>query len=163
MLITESRVKAIIQEEIQKMMEEGEIDEGWFSDTLGGVGRKAVGRVASAIGVTPDELAAQQKATAAQKTAAQEKTVAAQKEKAKVQVAKKVQDMQNKISVIETSDVDELYELAKALGYKGGDHPYMNPEPIRRAANELAKRLDTILKDIKTGKLAEETLEETEE
>jgi hypothetical protein len=153
MLISESQLKNIINEEIQKMINEGEIDEA-FLDTLRGK--------AAEFGSTASRLAGLTGSKASTSSVADDK-IAAQKLKAKEQIQKKIQVIKSKISSIELGDLDELYEFAKILQYKGGgDHTYVNLDPIRNSADQLSKRLDTILKDISSGRLSEDELEESE-
>ena len=56
MIIKESQVKAIIQEEIQKMIEEGEIEEGWFSDARKGVGKYFANKAAQLGGLSSTDI-----------------------------------------------------------------------------------------------------------
>ena len=165
MKFTHSEIKEIIKEEYDKMLEEKleEISLSGVKQAFG-AGVKGLGGLGSVVGDKLKQTATGMKQTyqshaAAGAKAAEAEKVSATKQKAKTQIAKKIQLMKNKILDIETKDVDELYDLAMSLGYDvsaGGDHAYMNPEPIRKAADQLAKRLDTILKDIQTGRLAEE-------
>lgn len=166
MKIKRSQIDQIIKEEYERLIEEENLDEVSLAGIKQAVGAgvKGLGDIGSAVGSKLKQTASGMKQTyqtqaAAGAKAAEAEKVSATKEKAKAQVAKKIQLMKNKILDIETKDVDELYDLATSLGYDvsaGGDHSYMNPEPIRKAADQLAKRLDTILKDIQSGRLAEE-------
>lgn len=84
MLLTESQIRQIIKEEIEAMVQEGELDEGFFGDAIGGlkkgVGRIA-GRMASAAGATSADLQDMEQARAAAKSKEQEAGVAEIKKK----------------------------------------------------------------------------------
>jgi hypothetical protein len=97
MVIKESQVKAIIQEEIQKMLEEGEIDEAIFSG-LAGKAKEMVGKAARLGGLTSADLAAQEKAAAEKESAQKVKTAAAEKEKASEKRKKEINQLYSDIT-----------------------------------------------------------------
>ena len=145
MLITESQLRTIINEEIEAMIEEGAIDEA-FADAFRGLGRKLAGKAAQMTGLSSAELANQEKAAAASKAAGEEKAVTKQKEVAKKQIVQKIQGIINTVSKIERDAVDQIYELAKPLKYAGGKE--LNVEPLRKTADLFLKELEKIVDDI---------------
>lgn len=103
MVIKESQVKAIIQEEIQKMLEEGEIDEGVF-DFVGKAGKALAGKAAKLGNLTSADLATQEKAAAAEK----EKSDFATGVVSGTKRAKEVENIVNQV-------VKELIKIDKTL------------------------------------------------
>ena len=174
MLISESQLKNIINEEIQKMINEGEIHEA-FLDTLRGK--------AAEFGSTASRLAGLSGSKTKTATAADQNKITAQKEKAKQQVLQKIQKITAELSKMQTQDVAELERLAAPLTYSN-DSP-ISLDYFKNAIENVYMRLDTIAGDIsgerivrsrdqdrkyaeprlklEPAKLAEDELEESEE
>jgi hypothetical protein len=146
MVITETQVKEIIKEEITRMISEGEIDESWFSDAIGGVGKRAAGRFAKAAGLSSAELANQEKSAAAEKTAAQAKGVSKIKEKAQKEVASIAKEISKELIKIQTEKFDELEKAARFLRYDKGVG--LDLSPIKDNLDLVMMGLEEVMDDV---------------
>jgi|LakMenEpi03Aug12_release.lakeMendotaPanAssembly.Ray.scaffolds.fasta_scaffold89102_5 hypothetical protein len=152
MLITESQIRQIIKEEIQAMVEEGIIDEG-FADTLRrGVGQLGA-RLASAVGTTSADVADIEKAKASEKAAGEEKATAAKKEMAKKQVVQKAREASQALLKID-NDMRKISELSGPLSYADGTK--LDVTSIGSAIEALMQELDKVEQKI-TGETGHTT------
>lgn len=146
MLITESQVKAIIKEEIQKMIEEGEMEESWLSDVGRSAAQGLAGRAAKLAGLTSTGLAAQEKAAAEKKAAGEEKALLAKKAKAQQQVFKKAKEMEAELLKLETEKLNQLADAAELLRYDTGEA--MSIDPLVNSFNAAQRALKNIMMDV---------------
>jgi hypothetical protein len=146
MIISESQVKAIISEEIKKMIAEGEIEEGWFSDKVGSLGKKFVGGAARMAGLTSGELANQEAAAAAEAEAEQADELSASKEEARAAAMDTIAELSQQLLEIETDGVEALRAAAGPLRYRGGGS--ISVKPFYDAIGNAQSALETLKKDI---------------
>ena len=150
MLITESQLRVIINEEIEAMIEEGVIDEA-FADAFRGLGRKLAGKAAQMTGLSSDELANQEKAAADKRAAGEADALTAKKEAAKKQVVQKVRDISQKLLKLD-GEIRQLETLAAPLSYGTGGGK-LDVKAIGNAVESLMTVLDKVEQDV-TGERA---------
>lgn len=168
MKISKQQLKQIIKEEYNALLDEENIEEISFAGLKGalGSGVRGIADIGKAVSDKAGEAAKSvSKAYTAGVKSDEERAAAKSKEQAKVAVLKKAGQIRDMISKLETKDLEELYDAAYPLSYvkgKGAGAMHANLESIRTAADNLGKRLETVVSDIESGKLAEgEELEES--
>jgi hypothetical protein len=144
MVITESQIRKIIQEEIEAMIEEGQIDEAFADSIRKGVGNLA-GRFASKLGATSAGMADIEKADAEKKAAGEASAAAAKKEAAKTQVVQKVRDVSQKLLKLD-NEIRQLQDLAAPLSYAGGGK--LDVRSVGTAVEALMSALDKVEQDV---------------
>jgi len=144
MLITESEIRKIINEEIEKLIEEEQLDEIFGSAIKKGLGGLAAG-LAGKLGVTSAALADREAAASAEKAAGEESALSAKKEAAKSQVVQKVRSISNKVLKLH-DEVRSMEELSAPLSYAGGGK--LDVKAVGDAVESLMMVLDKVEQDI---------------
>jgi len=137
MKVTKQYLQQVIKEEVDLMIQEGELDEA-LSDIFKNAGRKLAGKAAQMTGLSSDELANQEKDAAAAK-------VTKQKEIAKKQVLQKVQQASQMVLKIH-DEVEQIGKLAAPLSYSSGEK--LDVKALGNAAEALMQALDKVEQDV---------------
>jgi uncharacterized protein (DUF2164 family) len=154
MLLTETQIRQIIKEEIEAMVQEGELDEAFLDSIKKGIGRFA-GKMASAAGATSADMADMEAATAKEK---EKQAGFADAKKAAQQSAAYVKGVEKAASVITNKlasidpDIDKLEEVVgylKKMPGAGGSQAFFNADKVRQAADNLFKEVEAIVNGVK--------------
>ena len=151
MLISESQLKIIINEEIEKMMLEGDIEEGWFSDARKGLGKYLAGKAAKLGGLTSTDVLdkAADMETAEKDTEFMAKTKADTAKKSEIQ--KLHNQVMSSLGVVD-QNLDRLEEFSNNT---------QDIAAVRKAGEMYAKALEQFTEKLLGYKLRESRIPRT--